>query len=707
MKRLLKFLINHKSEIITIGLFAIAGIIIIFLFPWEGKFRYEFQKSKPWQHDEYIAPFDFPIYKTENEIEAERDSLLKNFKPYFKFEQEVIQTQVERFKSSFIKGWADLIKNSSNNIGQGIKIKADTVKSKQYLNFAIKLINFVYSKGIVQSDEILNRVNNPDLTIVILKDQFAEERDLSEVFTPKTAYEYVLTEVNKIADSIPDRVDRSFFRNLNINEFLIPNLTYDEETSTRVKNEMISKISLTKGMVQSGERIISRGEIVTEEKFRILESIQREYETKLEFTGRLNLATLGKILLSMISMVILYLFLYNFRRTILQNLQNTSFIILMVVLTALIASLTIKHDFLSLYIIPFALVPIMVRTFFDSRLALFVHLLIILLIGFWAPNSFEFVFLNIIAGIVAIFSLTNSYRRGILFQTAFAIAITYSAVYFAFSAIQEGNMATIDYRTFLWFGGNGLLILTSYPLIFIFEKTFGFISESTLFELSDFNQSLLRKLAETAPGTFQHSLQVANLAEEVIYEIGGNPLLVRTGALYHDIGKMPDPLFYIENQSGDFNPHDNLEFEKSAEIIIGHVTKGVEIAKKYKLPEPVIDFIKTHHGTTLVQYFYRSFLKKNPSHEADMSRFSYPGPKPSSRETAIVMMADTVEASARSLKVKNEAGLKELVDFVIGEQVRLGQFDNAHITFSEISKIKEILISKLINIHHVRIEYPR
>jgi putative nucleotidyltransferase with HDIG domain len=348
----------------------------------------------------------------------------------------------------------------------------------------------------------------------------------------------------------------------------------------------------------------------------------------------------------------------------------------------------------------------MIRTFFDSRLALFVHLLTVLVIGFWAPNSYEFVFLNIIAGIAAIFSLTNSYRRGILFQTAVSIAIIYSAVYFAFSVIQEGNLRTIDYRPFLWFAGNGLLILTSYPLIFIFEKTFGFISESTLFELSDSNQPLLRKLSEKAPGTFQHSLQVANLAEEVIYEIGGNSLLVRTGALYHDIGKMTNPLFFIENQTGDFNPHDELEFEKSAEIIIGHVIKGVEIASKYKLPESIVDFIRTHHGTTLVQYFYRSFLKTHPSQEADMSRFSYPGPKPFSRETAIVMMADSVEASSRSLKVKNEESLKELVNFIINEQIRIGQFDDAQITFMEITRIKEILISKLINIHHVRIEYP-
>ncbi len=707
MKRILKFVFNYRDEILTISLFAVAGVILVFLFPWQGKFRYEFQKNQPWQHDEYIAPFDFPIYKPDFEINSERDSLLSNFKPYFRYQEDIVQTQLDRFKSSFIKAWTDLIKSTSELPDKEFNIHTDTVKRKQYLSLASNLISFVYSKGIVQSDEILDRVNNPDLTIVIIKNQVAEERDLSEVFTPRTAYEYVLNEVNKIADSIPDRINRLFFRDLNINEFLIPNLAYDVVTSNQVREDMISKLSLTKGMVQSGERIISRGEIVTDEKFRILESLKREYETKLGLSDRQNVSTLGKVILAMISMVILYLFLYNFRRAVLQKFQDTVFILLLILLTASLASLTLRQGVLSIYVLPFAIVPIMIRTFFDSRLALFVHLLTILVIGFWAPNSFEFVFLNIIAGIVAIFSLTNSYRRGILFQTAVSIAIIYSAVYFAFSAIQEGNLRTIDYRPFLWFGGNGLLILTSYPLIFIFEKTFGFISESTLFELSDSNQPLLRKLSEKAPGTFQHSLQVANLAEEVVYEIGGNSLLIRTGALYHDIGKMTEPLFFIENHTGDFNPHDDLEFEKSAEVIIGHVTKGVEIARKYKLPEPVIDFIRTHHGTTLVQYFYRSFLKKHPSQEADISRFSYPGPKPFSRETAIVMMADSVEASSRSLKVKNEESLKELVNFIINEQIRIGQFDNAQITLSEITQIKEILISKLINIHHIRIEYPR
>jgi putative nucleotidyltransferase with HDIG domain len=707
VKQIIAFIINNFRQIITITLFIISGVIIILLFPWSGKFRYEYQKGKPWQHDEYIAPFDFPIYKYDQEITAERDSILKRFKPYFRYEQKIVEEQLEQFNISFDNQWNELIQVNQDITENRNLLQYDTIKKQQYLYYAEDLIKFVFEKGIVQNDEILSRVNNPDLTIVIIKDQFAEERDLSEIFTPKTAYEYVIEKVDAIADSIPDKVDRDFFRIMNINEFLIPNLIYDEETSSRARDEMIGQLSLTKGMIQTGERIISRGELVTEEKFRVLESLKREYEMNLGLSDRFNINTFGKILLAIISMVVLYLFLHNFRPAVLQSYSHTIFILLMVLLTATLSSFIIRYSVFSIYILPFAIVPIIIRTFFDSRLAMFVHLLTILIIGFWAPNGFEFVFLNIIAGIVAIFSLTNSYRRGILFQTAVIMVITYSLVYFAFSVIQEGKLANIDYKSFLWFGGNGLLVLTAYPLIFIFEKTFGFLSESTLFELADSNQPLLRQLAEKAPGTFQHSMQVANLAEEVIYKIGGNALLIRTGALYHDIGKMTDPLYFIENQSGDYNPHDDIEFDKSAEIIIGHVQKGVEIAKKHNLPQPIIDFIKTHHGTTIVQYFYRSFLKKHPGEEADLSHFTYPGPKPFSRETAVVMMADSVEASSRSLKVKDENSLKELVHYIIDEQIRLGQFDNANITFRDITEIKEILISKLINIYHVRIEYPK
>ncbi len=697
MRRLVTYLINNYKDIRTVSLFLVSAIILILLFPYESKFRYEFQKGKPWMHDEYIAPFDFPIYKTESEVTAQRDSILKEFKPYFRFDKEIMTSQLMQYQKAFDEKWKEWNADPK---------PADSIKRKQYFQFAADLLTFVYNKGVVSSNEILDRGNKDNQMLVILRDQLAEDQQISEVFTPKTAYEYVIKEVADITDSIPERIDKEFFQSLNINEFMIPNLVYDEETSSRVKQELIDQISYTKGMVQSGERIISRGDLVTNEKFLILESLKREYEANMGFSDNFNLTALGKILLSIISMMVLYFFLYSFRPEVLESFAKISFVLLFILLIATISSLTIRYNVLSLYVLPFAIVPIIMRTFFDARIALFIHLLTTLIVGFWAPNGFEFVFLNIIVGIVAIFSLTNSYRRGILFVTAVLIIFTYSTVFFAFSILQEGRLDKIDYKLFLWFGGNGLLVLAAYPLIFIFEKAFGFLSDSTLFELSDSNQPLLRELAEKAPGTFQHSLQVANLAEEVIFQIGGNALLIRVGALYHDIGKITKPQYFIENLITDQNPHDDLEFEQSAEIIIGHVHKGVEIAKKHNLPQPIIDFVRTHHGTTVVQYFYRSFIKKHPKEEAELSRFTYPGPKPSTREQAVLMMADSVEASSRSLRTKDEKTLEDLVNNIIDDQVKQGQFDQADISFRDVNKIKEILISKLLNIYHIRIEYP-
>ncbi len=705
MNRLISYLGRNLKEIYIISLFVIATIMILLLFPGEGRFRFEFQKGKPWMHDELIAPFDFPIYKFEEEVSAERDSILKEFKPYFLMDPQIASQQLTRLDEVFEERWETYIASGENTLSRRRLRRTEEIKA-DYHRIAGDIMHFVYSKGIISNEDVLERVDNQDFSIVILEGQVAEERDYNEVFTQKKAYEYVLGQLESYADSLYSESDIEFFRSLNINEFLIPNLYFDEETSNRVKGELIDQLSLTKGMVQSGQRIISRGELITGDKYRVLESLRQEYEKTLGLQGWFNYIFLGKLLLVVIIMTLLYLFLYNFKKNILRSTRETSFILLLILILVAVSSFTLRYDVLSLYFLPFALVPIMIRTFFDSRLAFFIHVIVVLIVGFWAPNSFEFIFLNLVAGIVAIFSLTNSYRRGILFLTAVLIIAAYSTVYFAFSVIQEGNLDSIHFKTFLWFAGNGLLILTSYPLIFIFEKSFKFLSDSTLIELSDTNQPLLRELAEIAPGTFQHSLQVANLAEEAIYQIGGNALLIRTGALYHDIGKMSNPMYFVENQMTDSNPHDKLEFEESARIIIGHVAKGVEIARKHRLPEAIIDFITTHHGTTLVQYFYKSYLKKYPADETRMEKFSYAGPKPFSREIAVLMMADSVEASSRSLKVRDEESLKNLVTQIIDYQIGEGQFDNADITFRDIHRIKEIFLKKLLNIYHVRIEYP-
>ncbi len=544
--------------------------------------------------------------------------------------------------------------------------------------------------------------------VTIVKGNVAENYPVTYLFTPKTAYEYATTRLkNSIPkkNSLPVHKYDQFFMDFQINNYLSINVTYDEERSTKVHQGLLESISITRGLIQEGQGIISRGESITDEKFMILESLRLEYEKNLGSMAR-QLVIIGKFILVFASLMVIFLFLRSFRREVLESYRRVLFILLTIVLMVLVASTTFKFNLVSIYLLPFAILPIILKTFYDSRLALFIHIITILLIGFFAPNSFEFVFLNVVAGMVAIISLTNVYRRSKLVVTSLYVIAAYSVIYLGIALVQEGNLARIEWKYFRLFGVNGILVMISYPLIYMFEKTFGFMSDATLMELSDTNQPLLRKLAEVAPGTFQHSLQVANLAEDAVFQVGGNPLLVRAGALYHDIGKMEEPLYYIENQTSSINPHDNLEFEQSARIIIDHVRKGVDLAKKNKLPEAIIDFISTHHGTTTVQYFYRSYLRKYPEADVDVRKFSYPGPRPGSRETAIVMMADSVEAASRSLKEITENTLDKLVDSIIGNQMREEQYNDAQITFKEITTIREVFKRRLRNIYHARISYP-
>ncbi len=704
MKRFFIFLKKNFDDFFKAFLFLLAAAIFVYLFPREGSFRYEFQKGKPWMHEVLIAPFDFPIYKSETEIANERDSLLFDFRPYYLRDTNRAMQQKEDFRKTYMAEWSQAAKGNN-------QLKTSRKVAESYLKIPTRILSFIYSKGIADNNEILQQARDAEGDIVIVENNIAEATNSDEVFTQKEAYTYFTEQLERTVNSI-DTIRNpknllKFFRDLQLNNFINPNLAYDETTSRAAKEALIEDISLTKGMVQAGERIVSKGELVDNENFRILESLKREYEKQVGGSNQFYMVIIGQSMLVVAVFIVLFLFLLNFRKEILQDRLKTAFILLLVLLIGFVASMSVKYNLISIYVVPFALVPIIIKTFYDARLALFIHIITILLIGFWAPNSFEFVFLHIMAGIVAIFSLTNLYRRGKLFLTAVLTFITYSILYTGLGIIQEAGLQNIEWKTLLWFGGNGLLILTSYPLIYIFEKTFGFLSDATLMELSDTNQPLLRKLAEKAPGTFQHSLQVANLSEEAIFQIGGNPLLARTGALYHDIGKMDNPLYFIENQTSDINPHDNLEFEESAEVIINHVKRGVEIARKNGLPEQIIDFLRTHHGTSAVQYFYRSYVKKYPEKRADIGKFTYPGPKPFSKETAVLMMADAVEAASRSMKEITLSSLKDLIENIINYQMIEEQFNNANITFKEISTIKEIFTKKLRNVYHARIEYPK
>lgn len=663
--------------------------------------------GKPWLHNDLYSSFDFPVRKTEAEIKAEKDSILKEFKPYFSYRNDIPETQMAKFVKAFDNQWKKLFVDGS--------FPADSAKKAVVLQSMLDLLMQTYKKGIIELTDQLGQIPERDFTLVIIRDNVGEEYEFSEIFTPKAAYEFIMRqiELNKDASPVEKQLnDMGFFKKLNINEFILPNLVFNEEASRNVKEEMINRISLTKGMFLSEHKIIGRGEIVSNDKFNLLQSLKFEYENRLGHSSQYKSIIAGQAIIFGGLLLVLIIFLVSFRREVYSNNLKFSFILLLVILFVGVPSLIIHKDWdISLYIIPFAVLPMIVKTFYDARLALFVHTVVILLVGFVAPNSFEFIFLNFVTGAIAIIGLSNLYRRGKLFNTAFFVILVYCILYFGIYLIQGHDIKSIPkdisfLNNYFYFALNGLFLLITYPLIFIFEKMFGFLSDITLLELSDTNQPLLRKLNEKAPGTFQHSLQVANLAEDAAFKIGANPLLVRAGALYHDVGKIYSPMYFIENLSTEKNPHDTISSEASARVIIEHVSKGVEIARKHRLPEQIIDFIRTHHGTTTVQFFYRTLKKQHPDQEIDISKFTYSGPIPSSKEMALVMMADSVEAASRSLRDITHDSINDLVDNIVYYQMINEQYNNSNITYKDIGIIKGIFKRKLMNIYHVRVEYP-
>lgn len=706
MKKIIEIIKKNFAQILQVFLFLCSIALIVFLFPKEGKFRYEFQRGKPWMHETLIAPFDFPIYKSEKQLQVERDSINRSIAPYFLYDSNVIANQLSEFESYYNNKLNDYISFNYQNKENSYSYKQLIKNSEKFYNYGKKTLKDVYEIGILELSEVFSQRDVDE--VVILKGKMAKETPVDELLTQKDAYGWVLDRMSTFTeDTLMSVRNSDFYKAVNLYEFIEPNLTYNKETTDNVKNSQLENISLSKGMVQQGERIIAKGDVIDANTYRVLESLRQDFEVKLGSSYYAYMILIGQIIFVLTCMGVMYLFLWNFRNDILQNNLKTSFILFLVLIIVATASISMRFSINSLYIIPFAIVPVIIKTFYDARLALFIHIITVLLVGFFAPNGFEFVFLNFIAGIVAIFTAKDIHRRGRLFLSAAFIILTYSFIYFGISITRESNIKDLEFIYFLYFTINGILVLLSYPLIYLFEKVFGFLSDVTLMELADTNQPLLRKLAEKAPGTFQHSLQVANLAEEIIFKMGGNPLLVRTGALYHDIGKLSKSFYFTENQSTGYNPHEGQEFEESAKIIINHIKEGVEIARRNNLPEPIIDFIRTHQGTTKVNYFLRNYQKKYPDRKIDTELFSYPGPKPFSKETAVLMMADSIEAASRSLDKYDEKGISELVNQIIDGLMEEKQFENVDLTFKDITTIKNIFIQKLLNIYHARIKYPK
>ncbi len=688
---LFKGLARLWKAIQLVLLYLVAAILVYFMFPREGKFRYEYTRNKPWMHETLVAPFDIPIYKPEAQIEAERDSLLKHIHYYFVHDSLVGDRMVQAFEGDV------------STLGIAAARSDGAVDPLVFsMNVVSDILKDIYNKGIVERHPVLEgQEADQGMSIMVVKDGVAGEERLNDLFRTRSAYDYLLAEMERIN---PGTLALNSL--VALNDYLRPNVSYDEEMSDRVRMASLDQLTPTQGMVQAGQRIIARGELVSGHNFQVIESLRREYESNPNVGKNYLLVHASQFILISLIFISLLWFVYYFRRDVFESRKQSFFILVLIVSMVGLTMAASTNDAVSVYVIPFVVVPIFLKTFYDIRFALFVHLITLLLAGFWVPNSFQFVLMNLLAGIVGVFAMRSYYRRGILFYTATFVMASYFLVYILLTLMQEGDIQQIDWITVLWLVGNSFLILTVYPLVFIFERIFGFLSDATLFELSDTNQPLLRELAEKAPGTFQHSMQVANLAEEAILQVGGNSLSIRAGALYHDIGKMNNPQYFIENQNIANNPHGELDSKTSAKVIIDHVIQGVEIARKHKLPEQIVDFIRTHHGTSTVQYFYRTYLIDNPGEEVDIREFTYPGPKPYSRETAVLMMADSVEAASRTLKSYTRESIDQLVEGIVARQTEEKQFEEATLTFADITKVKAIFKNRLSNIYHSRIEYP-
>jgi len=653
------------------------------MLPKGGHFKYEFQKGKPWQYENYYAPFDFAIQKTEDEINEEKKQIEDNAIQFFAFDEDLSNS----IKLSVEQKVEEIISNSEiSEFG-----KAD-LKQK-----SSNVVNEIYEFGLIDNQNF-ELIQNSNITLRkgkniqnVSSKKLIKQSEILSFITQKMGAQPFTEEENIVLDIIYNEVK--------------PNVVFDQTFTEKSIGEELEKISYTKGLVKEKERIILKGDIVEGDKLLILNSIKGEFESQVWSKSNYNWIVFGYTILVALTFFMLFLFLRKYRFEIFENNNKVTFIFFNIVLIVLLITIIVKYDAKYVYIAPIVMLPLILKAFFDARLGLFTHVLTVLLLGFIVPNSFEFIFLQIIAGVVTILTISELYKRANLFISVLQITFVYFIAYFAFSIIQEGNAQNLNWEMFMFFALNGAATLFVLPLIYVFEKLFGLVSDESLKELSNTNSKLLRELAEKAPGTFQHSLQVANLAEAAANEIRANAMLVRTGALYHDIGKMNDSMYFVENQSTNVNPHDELTPKDSAQIIIDHIIKGVEMAKKHRLPDRIIDFIRTHHGTSLVYYFYKKEEELSGG-EIDIKNFQYPGPIPFSKETAILMMCDAVEAASKSIKEPTAQIFDDLVEKIVNSQMENGQFMNANITFKELQNIKKLLKKKLKNIYHLRIEYP-
>ncbi|PKP22472.1 MAG: hypothetical protein CVU05_03775 [Bacteroidetes bacterium HGW-Bacteroidetes-21] len=700
MKGFSESVLNIVRYIGSIVLFVFAVALIVFFTPRYSRFVYEFKQGEPWLHENLISEIDFPLLKTQKDKEKEAEEIKKQLPPVYQ-KDSLIELNTYLGITDGFKELSGTILNSDSTFLN------DTLFEDDFSAFLMTCLDELYkSIGIAVRQDSLN-IEGGD--IYLRTDEGIKLTKISDFLSPEKAAQVI---ENKLGFFLNNKVNtvsavNSLIGSLQVVQYIKPNIIYDQRRTNEMAESKISLISDFKSYIKKGQIIVRKGDLISDDIYNVISS----YATELNFVNKNPKTYLyimsGRTIIVTGCLFMLFLFLFHFKKDILFQFRKTSFILSLVVIFFVVSALLVKYSNVSIYTIPFALIPIIIRSFYDNRLAIFVFLMTMILVSFIVPNSFEFFFLESMAGMAGIFAMVNLRRRGRLFFTAFLVFITYSIFYVSIEGVYGHSPMDLDWQRFIWFGFNALMILAAIPLTYLYEKGFGFLSDLTLMELTDTNSKVLRMIAEKAPGTFQHSLQVANLAEEAIVQIGGNPLLARAGALYHDLGKVALPRYFIENQLVGQNPHDELDQIKSAEIIKGHITYGLELAKKYSLPDAITDFIKTHHGHSRVEYFYRSYQQQNPNMPVDEDKFLYKGKLPFSRETAAVMMADAIEAASRSLKSYSESAISGLVDRIIQQQIDDKQLNEADITFRQISIAKDVFKRKIRNIYHSRIEYPK
>lgn len=656
----------------------ITVLLIVWALPRNESKQFRYDIGKPWMYGSFIAKFDFPIYKTDETIKEQEDSLLETYQPYYNYDPAVEKKQVSKFLADYQNGIPGLPHN--------------------YVRLIADRLHRLYQAGIMDTPEYNEAYRDSTSQVRLVSGNNAQSISLACVYSTLSAYEQLFID-EQIA------MQRPILQRCNLNNYIEPNLIYDKGKSETERNDLLSSLPPASGMVMSGQKVIDRGDIVDEYTYRVLSSFEREIKRRSATQTQITNTIIGQVIFVTLMVFLFTMYLGLFRRDYFNKPRSIAMLYTLMTLFPVVVSLMMRHNFLSVYMLPFAMVPIFVRVFMDSRTAFVCHVTMILICTTAVRYQYEFIIIQLLAGLIAIYSLRELTRRAQVFKTAILVGIGSTFVYLALQLMQDNDFSSMDHDMYYHFVVNAVLLLIAYPMMYIIEKMFGFVSSVTLFELSNTNRGLLRDLSEIAPGTFQHSITVGNLAAEIANKIGANALLVRTGALYHDIGKMKNPVFFTENQAG-VNPHDTLTYQESARIIISHVTEGVKLAERENLPTIIRDFIVTHHGTGITKFFYIKYKNEHPEEEVDPAPFTYPGPNPFTREQAILMIADGVEAASRSLPEYTEESISTLVNRMIDQDVTDGYFKECPITFRDLAIAKLVLIERLKAIYHTRISYP-